>query len=219
MTTSVITAEPDTEYRKLVDLVVGHHFSAVPVVDDSNRVAGVVSEADLLRKIEYGGVPEPRLFESRRRRGERRKAAGRTAEDLMSRPAVTVAKDSSLSAAARLMDDKGVKRLPVVDDQGRLVGLVSRGDLLKVHLRPDDDIRGDVTSDVLRTYLGDGAKQVQVDVHDGAVTLSGRVDRWSSADRVERLTRQVAGVVEVRSALVFDVDDRVYGPGPIMGVA
>jgi CBS domain-containing protein len=216
----VITTVPDTVYRKLVDLIVAHRFSAVPVIDDSGRVTGIVSEADLLRKIEFAGAEEPRLFEGRRRRGERRKAAGLTAAELMSSPAVTIRTGSTITAAARLMNDEGVKRLPVVDEMGRLIGLVSRGDLLKVHLRPNDAIRGDVERDVLQAYLADGAKGVDLTVLDGVVSLSGRVERWSDADRVERFTRQVPGVVEVRSGLAYNVDDRaIYVPGTIMGVA
>jgi CBS-domain-containing membrane protein len=220
MTTAVVTATPDTGYRALVDLVVGHRFSAVPVVDDFQRVTGVVSEADLLRKIEYVGVDEPRMFEGRRRRGERRKATGRTAADLMTTPPVTIARGSTITAAARLMDDQGVKRLPVVDDLGRLVGIVSRLDLLKVHLRPDDAIQADVQRDVLQAHLGEEAAGVQLEVKDGVVGLSGRVERWSAADRVERLSRQVPGVVHVRSSVTYDIDDRaLYGPGTIIGVA
>jgi CBS-domain-containing membrane protein len=220
MTTAVVTARPDTEYRALVDLIVKHRFSAVPVVDEFQRVTGVVSEADLLRKIEYAGAEDPRLFEGRRRRGERRKAAGRTAAELMSTPPVTIGLGSTITAAARLMDDEGVKRLPVVDDLGRLVGIVSRGDLLKVHLRPDDAIRADVQRDVLRAHLADAAAGVQLEVQDGVVDLSGRVERWSAADRIERLSRQVPGVVDVRSSVTYDFDDRaLYGPGTIIGVA
>ena len=217
MTTAVVTARPDTEYRALVDLIVAHRFSAVPVVDEFQRVTGVVSEADLLRKIEYAGTEDPRLFEGRRRRGERRKAAGRTAAELMSAPPVTIALGSTITAAARLMDDEGVKRLPVVDDLGRLVGIVSRADLLKVHLRPDDAIVADVQRDVLQAQLADGVDGVRLAVEGGVVSLSGKVERWSAADRIERLSRQVAGVVDVRSSVAYDFDDRaLYGPGTII---
>jgi CBS domain-containing protein len=128
---------------------VGHRFSAVPVVDEFWHVSGVVSETDLLRKIEYAGAEEPRLFDGRRRRGERSKALAGTAAELMSRPPVVAVAGTPIAAAARLMDAEGVKRLPVVDDLGRLIGVVTRGDLLKVHLRPDDDIQNDVLVDVL----------------------------------------------------------------------
>jgi CBS-domain-containing membrane protein len=220
MTTAVVTVSQTASYRELVDLLVEHRFSAVPVVDAFQRVTGVVSEADLLRKIEYAGETEPRLFEGRRRRGDRVKGAGRTAADLMSTPSVTVLSGTSVAAAARLMDSEQVKRLPVVDDLGRLVGIVSRTDLLKVHLRPDDDIRTDVESGVLRPYLADETGKVQVAVSGGVVTLTGRVGRWSTTDIADRLISQVAGVVDVVDELEFDVDDRnVLGTGLGFGAA
>jgi osmotically-inducible protein OsmY len=106
------------------------------------------------------------------------------------------------------MDSEDVKRLPVIDDMGRLIGIVSRGDLLKTHLRPDDDILADINTAVLNSYLADDGTTLSVAVVDGVVTLSGRIDRWSSADIVERLSRQVAGVAEVRSTLESAFDDR-----------
>jgi CBS-domain-containing membrane protein len=220
MTTAVVTVPPDAPYRAVVDLLVSHRFSAVPVVDEFLRVTGVVSEADLLRKIEYAGDEEPRMFEGRRRRGERTKATARTAGSLMSSPAVVALSSTSIAAAARLMDSEGVKRLPVVDDLGRLVGIVSRGDLLKVHLRPDDDIRADIDTGVLRDFIADESKTVHVEVTDGVVTLTGKVDRWSTTDIANRLTRQVAGVVEVVDKLTYEIDDRdALGAGMAFGIA
>jgi CBS-domain-containing membrane protein len=219
MTKAVVAVPQTASYRELVDLLVANRFSAVPVVDDFQRVTGVVSEADLLRKIEYAGADEPRLFEGRRRRGERTKASARTAADLMSAPPVLALVGTPLAAAARLMDAEGVKRLPVVDDLGRLVGIVSRGDLLKVHLRPDDEILADVRSGVL-PLLGDESKTIQVEVADGVVTLTGRVDRWSTTDVADRLTRQVAGVVSVVDTMDYEFDDRnVLGTGIGFGIA
>src|SRR5919199_718438 len=219
MTAAVVTVGPETPYRAVVDLLVSHRFSAVPVVDAFQRVTGMVSEADLLRKIEYAGDEQPRLFESRRHRGERGKATAQTAGDLMSAPAVAVLAGTSIAAAARLMDKHGVKRLPVVDDLGRLVGIVSRGDLLKTHLRPDDQIRADIEDGVLPGLLADQSRTVQVRVSEGVVTLTGAVDRWSTTDLADRLTRQVAGVVDVVSTLSYDYDDRSIGTGVPSGIA
>src|SRR3954470_2784981 len=114
MTIAVVSVTPDTPYRKVVDLLVAHRVSAVPVVDPFLRVTGLVSEADLLRKIEYAGDEEPRLFDSRHRRGDRDKAMAQSAADLMSSPSVTVLTGTSIAAAARVMDAEKVKRLPVV---------------------------------------------------------------------------------------------------------
>jgi len=221
MTKAVVTVSRTASYRELVDLLVEHRFSAVPVVDEFQRVTGVVSEADLLRKIEYAGADQPRLFEGRRRRGERIKASARTAADLMSSPPVLALVGTPLAAAARLMDSENVKRLPVVDDLGRLVGIVTRGDLLKVHLRPDDEILADVESAVLRTFRTDETQAVRAEVAGGVVVITGRVDRWSTADLADRLTRQIPGVVDVVvDKLQYDYDDRdILGSGTAFGAA
>jgi predicted transcriptional regulator len=106
------------------------------------------------------------------------------------------------------MDSEGVKRLPVVDDLGRLIGIVSRGDLLKVHLRPDDEILADVETGVVQNLATEGAGTVQVEVVDGVVTLTGKVERWSTTELVDRLIRQIPGVVEVVDKLTYELDDR-----------
>src|SRR5690242_8925095 len=220
MTTKVVSVDQGASYRSVVDTLIQNRVSAVPVVDPFLRVTGVVSEADLLRKIEYAGDETPRMFESRRRRSDRGKALARTAVNLMSAPAVTVLTGTSLVAAARRMDAEGVKRLPVIDELGRLVGIVTRGDLLKVHLRPDEDIRADIESGVLHGPLARRADGVTVVVEDGAVTLRGHVEVWSTAYEAVRLTRQVAGVVEVTDEMSFEIDDRFsYTPGTAYGFA
>lgn len=208
MTLAVVSVDQDVSYRQVVDLLIENRFSAVPVVDAACRVIGLVSESDLLRKIEYAGEGEPRLFEGRRRRGERRKALARTAADLMSTPPVVVPAGTPIAAAARLMDQEGVKRLPVVDDLGCLVGIVSRGDLLKVHLRTDHEILSDIETGVVQPFLAEETATVTVAVVNGAVTLAGRADRRSSMEIVERLCRQVPGVVAVTSTLDYGFDDR-----------
>jgi CBS domain-containing protein len=215
MTKAVVSVQEIATYRSVVDLLVDRRFSAVPVVDAFRRVSGVVSEADLVRKIEYAGDEEPRLFESRRRRGDRGKALARTAADLMSAPAVTVLTGRSIVATARLMDSEKVKRLPVVDDLGRLVGIVTRSDLLKVHLRPDDDIRADVEAGALASLA-----DVKAQVSDGVVTLDGQVAQTSTAEEAGRLARLVPGVVDVVNQIRFDYDDRaILATGLAYGVA
>jgi CBS-domain-containing membrane protein len=207
MTSAVVSVGEGVSYRDVVDLLIGHRISAVPVVDPAGRVVGVVSEPDLLRKIEYAGEGEPRLFEGRRRRGEHHKATARTAVELMTAPPVVAPTGTSIAAAARLMDREGVKRLPVVDGQGRLAGIVSRADLLKVHLRADEEIRADIEAAVVRPFLTSEPSAVTVAVVDGVITLAGWADRRSTVAIVERLCRQVPGVVAVSSTLDFRFDD------------
>ncbi|MFE9919543.1 CBS domain-containing protein [Micromonospora sp. NPDC005553] len=220
MTREVETVVAETPYREIVDVLLRRGVSAVPVIDDFRRVLGVVSEADLLHRVERAGEPAlRRVFESRRRRGARSKGAALLAGDLMTAPAVTTDPDAPLSAAARVMDREQVKRLPVVDDLGRLIGIVGRADLLRVHLRSDAEIREDVVQEVLRRVLAVRDGLVTVEVRHGDVTLAGRLDRRSAVDLAGRLAAQVSGVVRVTNAIAYDADDTVTDPGQVMPVA
>ncbi|MDG4800583.1 CBS domain-containing protein [Micromonospora sp. WMMD980] len=111
------------------------------------------------------------------------------------------------AATARLMDREAVKRLPVLDDLGRLAGIVTRGDLLRVHLRTDAEIREDVVQEVLRRVLAVRDGLVTVQVSGGEVTMDGRLDRRSAVELAGRLAGQVAGVVAVHNAISYEVDD------------
>jgi CBS domain-containing protein len=207
MSPAVVTVGPAATYRTIVDLLIRRRISAVPVVNESLHVLGVVSEADLVRKIEYAGDEKPRLLERRRQRDERAKASVGTAADLMSAPPVVARTGMSLAAAARLMDFQHVKRLPVIDDLGRLIGVVTRSDLLKAHLRPDDELRADVCDGMLAAYFADSVSGVQVQVRDGVVTLTGSVAAATTAESVGWVTRQVPGVVSVVNAIEWTRDD------------
>ncbi|MFF7241722.1 CBS domain-containing protein [Streptomyces collinus] len=150
MTRDVVRARRDTPFKELVRLLGEHVVTAVPAVDDLDRPVGVVSEADLLRKSAdqadpLGRVPLPHL-----EAWERAKAAGARAEELMSAPAVCARPERTVAEAARLMETRGVKRLPVVHEADRLLGVVSRGDLLRIFLRRDEAIREEITGDLLR---------------------------------------------------------------------
>jgi CBS-domain-containing membrane protein len=209
MTVDVVAVGEDALYREIVDILTDRCVSAVPVTDEDRRVVGVVSEADLLHKIEFvGSEPERRVFASRRRRTAEAKARGLLARELMSAPAITVAPRTSLAVAAKLMDDERVKRLPVVDAMGRLVGIVTRSDLLRVYLRPDSEIEHDVIDEVLDRTLLVERGSVIAQVRDGVVTLTGRADRYSTARLAVKLTQAVPGVVEVVDRLEFSFDDR-----------
>ncbi|MEU4792412.1 CBS domain-containing protein [Micromonospora tulbaghiae] len=208
MTRDVATVTEETPYREVVDVLVRQRISGVPVVDSFRRVLGVISEADLLHKVERSGHPdERRVFEGRRRRTAREKAGALVARDLMTAPAVTTHERASLAATARLMDHEAVKRLPVLDDLGRLAGIVTRGDLLRVHLRTDAEIREEVVHEVLYRVLSVRDGLVTVQVRGGEVTMDGRLDRRSAVELAGRLAAQVAGVVAVHNAIGYDVDD------------
>ncbi|MFF5233010.1 CBS domain-containing protein [Dactylosporangium sp. NPDC000521] len=197
MSTGVVTVAPDLGYKQIVDLLVEFGVSAVPVVDDNRRVLGVVSEADLLHKVEWGAGAHTGLFERRRQRLAKEKASGERADALMTAPAVTIAATATLTDAARLMELRNVKRLPVVDGDGLLVGIVSRRDLLRRYLREDAAIRTDVIESVLRGIMWIDPVEVDVAVADGHVTLAGKIDRRSSAQIAVRLIHRLDGVVGV----------------------
>ena len=150
MTTPVVTVGPATPFKEIVAQLAEHRVSALPVVDDAGRVLGVVSEADLLLKEEFPGPDQNiPLFWTRRRRLEREKAAASTARDLMTVAVVSISPDASVPEAARRMHTANVKRLPVIGQGGRLVGIVSRADLLKVFDRPDGDIHREILDEVI----------------------------------------------------------------------
>jgi CBS domain-containing protein len=208
MTDRVIAVREVAPYKEIVAALTRFGVSAVPVIDADNRVVGVVSEADLMAKVEFADadVRYP-LFERRRRRAARHKAAGDRADELMTAPAITIRPDVSIADAARLMDAEDVKRLPVVGDEGRLVGIVARSDLLKMYVRPDEAIRQEVYAEVLERVLCLEPGVVEVSVARGVVTLRGTVDRRSTAAIAARLVHAVAGVVDVVDKLGFDYDD------------
>jgi CBS domain-containing protein len=192
--------------------MVEQHISALPVLDEDDRLIGVVSEADVILKQGHQIPRPPRWWEPAVRRMVVRRAAGDTARELMSTRPVTVGPRASLAQAARLMSDHAVKRLPVLDDQGCLVGVISRGDLLKAFVRSDDDIRQDVLSEVFVHLLWADPTQIDVKVTDGIVDLAGSVDRRSTAEAAERLVRRIDGVVDVVPRLGFRVDDGGLAP-------
>jgi CBS domain-containing protein len=145
MTADVVIATDVTPFKEIVRLLSKHGVSALPVVAADRRLIGIVSEADLLAKevVDPEADREPHLFRSRRRFAE--KADALVATQLMTTPVASVGADASIREAARSMHERKVKRLPVVDTDGRVVGIVSRADLLKVFLRPDVQIADEVT--------------------------------------------------------------------------
>ena len=209
MTREVVAVAGATPFKELVRLLNANRVTAVPVLDDTGRVVvGVVSETDLaLKEVAPLREAHTPVFETAQRRGERAKAASLTAAELMTAPAVTAGAEEPIAAAARRMYDRNVKRLPVVDRGGALVGIVTRADLLKVFLRPDEDLRFDVLDHVVGGLLRLPAGTVEVEVRDGVVRLTGRVRRRSQAEALEKLAGAVDGAVAVESRLAWQVED------------
>jgi len=207
MTSDVVAVREDTPYHEIVELLIGRRISAVPVVDASRQAVGVISEWDLLLKV--SDVPAPTILVTPRYRRDVEKARARAARDVMTSPVVSVLPSLSVAAAARRMQKTHVKRLMVEDDLGRVVGIVTRSDLLKIHLRPDADLRHDISEEILRRVLAVERGTIQVEVTEGVVTLAGRLHFRSPTDTVVRLTGQVPGVVDVVNHLQYEVDDRL----------
>ncbi|MCX5554657.1 CBS domain-containing protein [Streptomyces sp. NBC_00038] len=207
MTTSVVRVQRDANFKEIAKLLAECDITAVPVVDDDDRPVGVVSEADLLRKEAAQLDPAGLLPALHPRPADRAKAGATTAEGLMSSPAVTARPEWTVVEAARVMEQSRVKRLPVVDEAGRLVGVISRADLLHVFLRGDRAIREEIDRDVLVHTLGIAPGAVTAHVVDGRVSLIGTVERKSVIAVAVRLCGGVDGVVDVSEGLGYRVDD------------
>jgi CBS-domain-containing membrane protein len=216
MTREVVAARGPTPFKELVRLLNAHRVTAVPVLDDAGRlVVGVVSESDLaLKEVAPLREAHSPVFETAQHRGERAKAASLTAAELMTAPAVTAGPEEPVVTAARRMYDRRVKRLPVVDHSGALVGIVTRADLLKVFLRSDEELRFDILDHVIGDLVPLPSGAVEVEVSDGVVHLTGRVRRRSQALTLEKVTGAVDGVVAVESRLTWRVDDIDVQPVP-----
>ncbi len=214
MTKNVVTVHEDATFRKLVELMHECRVSALPVVDLGGAIVGVVSEADLLVK-EDPDVLVPRFFDRRVRRIERGKAVAVLARDLMSAPAVTVPADAEVPDAAHLMRERGVKRLFVTDAAGKVVGVVSRADLLIAFLRPDAEIAGDV-EELLRHYASAIPGTFEVHVENGVVHAKGKVEQRTAEPELAAEIRAIEGVVGVDAHVTWEYDDTVgagFGPG------
>lgn len=213
MTTRVHVASPLTPFKLLVRLIEENRVSAIPIVDQSGTPVGIVSEADLLVKERRRDLQaDNNLFQLRKHRHERAKAGAFVASELMSSPVITVDTETSLTDAAKLMHQRNVKRLVVVDARGRIAGIVSRSDLLQVFLRTDEDLLADVVDRVIPAVLTGGSDKVVVGVFSNVITLSGTVDRRSDAEILGRLAEDVDGVVGVENRLAYVWDDLVRAP-------
>lgn len=207
MTRNVATASPEATLKTVAWSLAHNDVSALPVVDTHRHPIGIVSEADLLRRQaalpDAGGrdqlrgtaAVEPHIMDAR------------TAGDLMSAPVLTARPEWGIVETARFLHERGVKRLPVIDDTGTLVGIVSRSDLLRPMLRRDDAIRDEIVDEVLGRTLRMTPGGVTVTVEDGVVALDGGVDDRSTIPIIELLCLSVDGVVSVDQSLEYAVDD------------
>lgn len=229
MTTEVVAVHRDATFQEVARILIDRDVSGVPVVDAGDRVLGVVSEADLLHKEQFKeryhreGYRPPLTARIRHLvAGEgdiRRKAGGTTAGELMTSPAHVTTPGATVLVAARVMDRHGVKRLPVVDEEGRLTGIVTRHDLIRVFVRTDAELAEQVRQDVLRRALGIVPNLIEVEVAGGIVTLRGELPKKSEALAAVRLTENLDGVVAVVDELTYAEDDTRAETMPVWGGA
>jgi CBS domain-containing protein len=204
MSTHVIAVRLGAPYKEMAAMLHELRVSAFPVLDHDNKVIGVVSEADLLTKEALEGTV-PRTLLSRQER-VRKQTNALTAADLMTKPPVTIGADEPVTHAARLMFDQRVKRLPVISDDGTLIGIVSRSDVLSVYSRPDADIQHQVTKElIVGTFLCDPDK-FTVTVMDGIVTIKGTPETTTAGLDIIDAARHMEGVVAVRDRLSYPQD-------------
>ncbi|MDQ0834276.1 CBS domain-containing protein [Streptomyces achromogenes] len=213
MTTDVVRAEYGTPFKEVARLLAAHRISGLPVVDEDDKVIGVISETDLIaRQAATSEQYEPRrrfTFPGLTRVARRQaaKANARTAGRLMTEPPITAHADDTIVEAARTMAQHQVERLPVLDEEDRLVGIVTRRDLLQVFLRPDKEIREEVIDDVLVGTLWLAHRGIDVSVVEGVVTLTGHTERKSETEIALSMTRRIDGVVGVVDKLTYRLDD------------
>ncbi|RLU89191.1 hypothetical protein CTZ27_22375 [Streptomyces griseocarneus] len=208
MTRDVVTVRPDAPFKTVAETFARYDVSGVPVVDGEDAVLGVVSRTDLVLRQSHPETERPPWYKwwavGPRRRT---RTKDRTAARLMSSPVVSVGPHDTVVDAARTMARRHVERLPVLDDRGALVGIVTRSDLLSVFRRPDREVRAEVIEEVLMGTLCRSPHLVDVRVRDGVVNLTGTLERSSEVAIAVRLTRHIDGVVDVIDNLRFRTDD------------
>jgi CBS-domain-containing membrane protein len=213
MTRTVVAAPLGATFKELVRLMHEYRVGSIPVLGEDETIVGIVTEGDLLLKRDPE-LLEWHLLEGSHRRTERRKALGRVARDLMSAPPLTIGPTATTTEAAHLMHEKSVKHLPVVDEHGRILGIVSRVDLLASFLLSDDAIADEVLA-FLTARLPD-ERAVRVEVNDGVVRLEGLVEHRTLAQRIVDRVRLLDGVVAVEAErLDWEVDDTVQPVSPV----
>lgn len=214
MSTLPVWVSETASFREIAARLRECRVSAFPVLDAHGKVTGVVSEADLLIKEAVPDEPNVvwGLLAGIVHHAARAKAGGVTAADLMTSPAVTIGPDEAVEHAVRLMQDRKVKRLPVIDQAGRLVGIISRSDVLAIFDRTDAEIREEIMSQVITGRSE--PSWYSVIVKDGVVMLESTPETAAIGRDLVRRVRHVQGVMAVRDRLVYPVPPVPSRPGP-----
>lgn len=207
MSTEVLTVTPDETLKVAARKMVEAGVSGLPVLDNAGKLVGIITEADfVLRKADQEGARQRRLLDALLHR-EQEVVDAETVADVMTRNPAVIYPEASLTEAARVMVGHGVKRLPVVDDDNTLQGIVSRADIVSAFTVPDDVIQDEIREDVIERVLFLDKDSLIVEVEEGVVILGGGVPTRTDARLLEELVRRLDGVVRVESSLSWDVDD------------
>jgi len=212
MSTHVMAVRERASYKEIAAMLHEQRVSAFPVIDKDNKVIGVVSEADLLIKEALKGSL-PKVVGSIVTERERSRVMAVTAADLMTKPPVTIGPDESVTHAARLMYSRHVKRLPVTNDDGTLIGIVTRGDVLSVYSRPDAEIQREIAQDLIQGTFRCDPASFTVTVKDGVATIVGTPETTAVGYDIIDAARHVEGVVAVRDRLSYP-SAALSRPGP-----
>jgi CBS domain-containing protein len=202
MSTHVIAVRQNATYKDMAAMLHEQRVSAFPVLDDHNKVIGVVSESDLLTKEALEGTV-PGMLQSMVSQREHARASAVTAAELMTKPPVTIGPDEPVTQAARLMYSRRLKRLPVTSDDGTLIGIVTRADVLSVYSRPDADIQREIIRDLIQGMFACDPARFTVTVADGIVTIEGAPATDLVGRDIIDAARHVEGVVAVRDRLSY----------------
>jgi CBS domain-containing protein len=202
MSTHVMAVRRNAPFKEIAARLREQRVSAFPVVDDDDKVIGVVSEADLLVRVGLGD-DEQDIAGGMLGNQAHAKAEAVTAADLMTQPPVTIDPEASVQDAARLMYSRRVKRLPVTAEGGRLIGIVSRSDVLSVYGRKDEDIRREIIDDVIMDTARADPARFTITVKDGIVTVEGTPETPEAGRDVIDAARHVEGVIAVRDRLAY----------------
>jgi len=210
MTTDVVAAQPEWSLKQAARVMIDAGVSGLPVIADNGEIIGIITEADFIETEAGRMIGRQRLFDTVF--GEKQTRTPSTVEAAMTRSPITVDRNTTIAEAARLMIDRKVKRLPIVDPNGHLEGIVSRGDILVAFARDDEAIADAVERGVIRRILMLESRDVSVHVTEGVVMLSGQVPNRSDAKLLEELVGRIEGVIRCDSDLVWSFDDISAGP-------
>ena len=208
MSTDPLTVSPDTPLKEAARMMVRNKVSGLPVIGDGALV-GIVTEADFLRQEANRDQPYRfSLLDALFGEGPSEPPTVESVAEVMTEDLITATPEVTIGEAARVMATRGVKRLPVVDGDGVLVGIISRADVVNAFTKPDEIIEDEIREDIIRRLLFLDPADVGVTAEDGVVTLDGELENRTETRLLVELTRRVEGVVRVDSQLTFLVDDQ-----------